>query len=502
VNANADIVNAIRSSNLDVVRALRELVDVSKKKKHGKPTASQATPLTTDPVALSAIAAAGSSAGTEITLGGYVLRMSSSASHASAKLEVCFDRVPTRGSNWLPIAPGGKARPPHGGAFESFRLRKQTGTPSTSNTVRFIVDTSDDGSSFEENNTTAQVSTSGKLQVECGFQNAAGSDVIGIASNEGALAASGWDGTNYTRMSVSSNGSLVVAGRSPVGGGIVDNPVQVGGVDGGSLMRAFLTDTSGRQVVVGAGASGVAAAGNPVLVAGKDYGSGFAKEIPVSVAGNAAGTYVPVAGADHLGTARALPVELQGQPTPNAALVVGGNDGTNVQWLKVDTSGRPIVVGAAAEAAAVVGNPVLVAGYFAGNVETLRCVASNAAITVGGLPADARLAVQSQSAQSTTTIWNNVATGAAGKSTTFTAWGLRRIEFIGHVSAATTLSVEFSSDGATWYVATVGTALGQTPNVALAGASDFSLAVETGAPYVRLSSLNNVTATAVACGKA
>lgn len=60
-----------------------------------------------------------------------------------------------------------------------------------------------------------------------------------------------------------------------------------------------------------------------------------------------------------------------GNPVPPTTIQVGGTDGTNLRALVTDTSGRVVMVGAAADGAAVAGNPVLVAGYDGTNARRL-----------------------------------------------------------------------------------------------------------------------------------
>lgn len=74
-------------------------------------------------------------------------------------------------------------------------------------------------------------------------------------------------------------------------------------------------------------------------------------------AGNAAG-----AAAAGSGCPNPCPVEgtaAAGMAPVGPPVQVGGSDGTNMQALAVDTSGRPKVVGAAAAGAAIAGNPLL-----------------------------------------------------------------------------------------------------------------------------------------------
>jgi len=52
-------------------------------------------------------------------------------------------------------------------------------------------------------------------------------------------------------------------------------------------------------------------------------------------------------------------------------VIMGGYDGANGQFVRVDTLGRQQVVGAAADGAAVAGNPVLMGGQDGANVQSL-----------------------------------------------------------------------------------------------------------------------------------
>lgn len=64
-------------------------------------------------------------------------------------------------------------------------------------------------------------------------------------------------------------------------------------------------------------------------------------------------------------------------------VLVGGSDGTNAQNLAVDTSGRAKVTGGAASGAAVSGNPVLVAGSDGTNARSLLADTLGNLITSG-----------------------------------------------------------------------------------------------------------------------
>lgn len=70
-----------------------------------------------------------------------------------------------------------------------------------------------------------------------------------------------------------------------------------------------------------------------------------------------------------------------GAAVPTQASMVGGTDGTNLRAFSTDTSGRQIVIGAAANAAAVTGNPVLVAGSDGTNARTIKTLTDGTSVT-------------------------------------------------------------------------------------------------------------------------
>lgn len=163
---------------------------------------------------------------------------------------------------------------------------------------------------------------------------------VGNATPTYLLIVGGDDGTNSRIMPVALIGSAGV-GRI----------VQVGGTDGGGL---------GRSIPIPLG--GGTATGYGVQVSGADTG-GTAHTIPVVNNGAAEGSQgLVVSGAD--GTnARILPLAVPNNAPPNWNNVVGGIDpGGLGRTLFVDTTGRQIVVGAAASGGVLAGNPVLIAG--------------------------------------------------------------------------------------------------------------------------------------------
>jgi hypothetical protein len=72
-----------------------------------------------------------------------------------------------------------------------------------------------------------------------------------------------------------------------------------------------------------------------------------------------------------------------GAAVPTQASMVGGTDGTNLRAFLTDTSGRQIVIGAAADGAAVAGNPVLMAGQDGTNAQSIFTDTTGRQVMVG-----------------------------------------------------------------------------------------------------------------------
>jgi hypothetical protein len=72
-------------------------------------------------------------------------------------------------------------------------------------------------------------------------------------------------------------------------------------------------------------------------------------------------------------------------PAGTSALMIAGSDGTDSRFFTLDTSGRLVVVGAAASGSAIAGNPVLVGGIDGVGVDarTLTVAVDRAAMTAG-----------------------------------------------------------------------------------------------------------------------
>lgn len=147
----------------------------------------------------------------------------------------------------------------------------------------------------------------------------------------------------------------VLVAKANTGSGTEEFVIDLIGTDIYPVMKLSLGDynTAGGLVhsgnplpalVTGAAADGAAVSGNPVLVAGQD------------------GTNVQTLLTDTTGRLVNVGAAAAGAAISGNPVLMGGSDGTNARAVLTDTSGRQIMVGAAANAAAVTGNPVLVAG--------------------------------------------------------------------------------------------------------------------------------------------
>lgn len=117
--------------------------------------------------------------------------------------------------------------------------------------------------------------------------------------------------------------------------------------------------------VKGTDADGAAPTQSPVLVAGQD------------------GTNVQTLKTDATGRSEVVGAAADGAAPSGAPVLTAGQDGTNVQSFKTDTTGRQEVIGGAADGATLAGNPVLVAAKEAGNATTLRTVAGRLDENIG-----------------------------------------------------------------------------------------------------------------------
>lgn len=178
-------------------------------------------------------------------------------------------------------------------------------------------------------------------------------------------------------------------------------PALSGGTDGGGIVRIFRTDTNRNQIFAGSGTAGTPAGG--VLTVQGDP-AGTALPISGTVAATQSGAWTVAAtqsGAWTVDvgtvtgnvtvvqpTAANLNAQVQGTAADGAApvgnpVLIAGQDGTNVQSLKTDTTGRPEVVGGAADGSPPSGAPVLTAGWDGTNVQTFATDGYGAQLVVG-----------------------------------------------------------------------------------------------------------------------
>ena len=179
------------------------------------------------------VAAAGA-VPTQLDLGGMVLGINPS-SHGSAVVEVCFDVEQASRSRWVVLAPGYTYQKPDGRPFERVFVRRLSTTPSTTNLIRFDVDPSLVGGAIGYQPRVPNVTPAGAADVAMKAVNLAGTAVDVIASDEGALAVSGWTGAAFVRALISAAGRFgvnLIAGQDGVAAGA--------GVTGATVQRMVL----------------------------------------------------------------------------------------------------------------------------------------------------------------------------------------------------------------------------------------------------------------------
>jgi len=120
-----------------------------------------------------------------------------------------------------------------------------------------------------------------------------------------------------------------------------------------SSLSVTLASDQGNLAVAGAGADGAAVTGNPMLIAGQD------------------GTNAQSLKTNTTGQLEMVGAVASGSAIGSTAPVLNGlSDGTNVQRMKGSTTGAVFVAGEAAHSAASVGNPVRVGGRVVTAAET------------------------------------------------------------------------------------------------------------------------------------
>lgn len=147
---------------------------------------------------LASIAVAGAGQ-TQIAQSGYSVLLDPD-SHAGARLEIAFD-APSANA-WQPLTPGKIARPRDGRQFLRFYVRKRSTVPAAldAEPVYLVVDPGEVEGTYEPNPRTAQLTDEGSANTLMRATTLAGDEVPVVASDEGALAGSGWDGAAYQRL--------------------------------------------------------------------------------------------------------------------------------------------------------------------------------------------------------------------------------------------------------------------------------------------------------------
>ena len=246
---------------------------------------------------------------------------------------------------------------------------------------------------------------------------------VAIPADTPMLILGGSDGTNSRYIRIDSDGYQLMVGvgtsGSPAGGiitiqgdpsgtplpisgnitasnaSVSDNDLAIpafstliGGSDGTNLrpLRAFDLDTGGgQQWILGVGLRKAAGGGSvefgtssdPIRI---DPTGTTTQPISGTVTANQGGSWT-VSGTGNFTvvqpTASNLRAQLASESTignaiTSTAVLVGGSDGTNLRPVFMDSSGRQIIIGAAADGAAVAGNPVLIGGSDGTNARTIR----------------------------------------------------------------------------------------------------------------------------------
>ncbi len=191
-----------------------------------------------------------------------------------------------------------------------------------------------------------------------------------------------------TPLPISGNITASNASVSANDGAIPGFSTLIGGSDGTNLRpaRIFDADTgAGTQWVLGVGLRKSSGGGSVELGTSSDPirtdPTGTTTQ-PVSgtVTANQGGSWT-VAGTGNFTvvqpTASNLRAQLAsetsvGTAVPSTAVQVGGSDGTNLRPIFLDSSGRQIIIGAAANGTAVTGNPVLIGGSDGTDARTIR----------------------------------------------------------------------------------------------------------------------------------
>lgn len=206
---------------------------------------------------------------------------------------------------------------------------------------------------------TANIGTSGALALDATLakltitpSTAIGSNTLAMVGGHVTTSSPTYTNGNINPLSLTTAGALRIDGSAvtqPVSGTVTAN-------QGGAPWSSNITQFGGVAISTGTGASGT---GIPRVTVANDS----------NILATQSGTWTVQQGTP--------PWSIVGAAADGAAVSgnpvrIGGSDGTNTQDILTDTTGRQVIVGAAASGAAVAGNPVLISGSDGTNARTVR----------------------------------------------------------------------------------------------------------------------------------
>jgi hypothetical protein len=145
-----------------------------------------------------------------VALHGFSLTLSTS-SHASSRIEACFDEPSSGAAHWIPMRPGSTIRRPDGAMFSKVFIRRlDANVPSNANELHLIADDENPGDSLVDAGAFPQISAAGSTQTVLFGTTLAGTEVAFAAEDNGAFPIAGWTGEAYVRGGISAAGRFTV----------------------------------------------------------------------------------------------------------------------------------------------------------------------------------------------------------------------------------------------------------------------------------------------------
>lgn len=207
---------------------------------------------------------------------------------------------------------------------------------------------------------TAAVATDPALVVAISPNNTISLAAAADATATGALGALNAT-VQITTAGYSSTGMQLAAGT------LIGTIIPEASFDGGTTWNATYFDS----VTTGNIITSFVFGSSNTATAATIIGTGGAGLMRVRVSAYTSGTANITLRASQISDPSSLSEGVPGQALPPVATLKGLSDGTDIRAVLGDTSGRTIVIGAAATGAAVAGNPVLVAGSDGTDARTL-----------------------------------------------------------------------------------------------------------------------------------